>query len=320
MAKAKVERATGIAHRRGSSGVLLEGDCLTLLPELVTRTTDRFELVYVDPPFNTGVERRGRKAPSGPRAANYRDAWGGVDRFLSMLEPRLAAMRDVLSPTGSLWLHLDHRSVHEAKLLADRVFGRQAFRGEVIWVPGNGGRRRNQPSVTHQTILIYARGREMTYNSSDPCLREPYAETSLRMHFKEADEDGRRYRDRTIGGKTYRYYADEGRMLGSVWTDCPSMRANTPLIRESTGYPTQKPLALLERIVRAASNPGERVLDPMCGSGTTLVAALTHGRRFAGVDVSPHACELAASRLAEIDRRGKSQPEAPRPLSRSRAT
>ena len=102
------------------------------------------------------------------------------------------------------------------------------------------------------------------------------------MHFTNVDAGGRRYRERTIGGRTYRYYADEGRALGSVWTDCPAMVANTPLRRETTGYPTQKPLKLLDRIVRASSREGGLVVDPFCGSGTTLVAAARLGRRFAG--------------------------------------
>ena len=117
------------------------------------------------------------------------------------------------------------------------------------------------------------------------------------MHFQSEDVDGRRYRDRTIGGKTYRYYADEGRRLGSVWTDCPAMNANTPLAHETTGYPTQKPLTLLDRIVRAASLPESRVLDPMCGSGTTVVAATSLGRRAVGIDQSALACRIATERL-----------------------
>jgi len=283
---------------RAPRGVLLQGDCLELVPTLVGRERERFDLVYVDPPFNVGVRRR-RRDRQGQRAQGalaYQDRWGGLQAFLAMLEPRLGVMRDALSRRGSLWLHLDHRTVHDAKVLADRVFGHQAFRGEVIWVPGNGGRRRRGPSITHQTILVYARG-EMIYNADDAALREPYAETSLKMHFGNLDSSGRHYRERHLGGRTYRYYADQGRRLGSVWTDCPAMRANTPLLVEATGYPTQKPERLLERIIRAATLPGSRVLDPMCGSGTTLVVAARLGRRWAGVDSSPVAVRIARDRL-----------------------
>ena len=271
--------------------MILQGDCLQILPKISTAGI-RADLIYVDPPFNTGREqRRGNLA--------YPDHFGDVDAFLAMLEPRLEAMRDCLSQRGSLWLHLSHHTVHEAKLAADRVFGHSAYQGEVIWIPGNGGRRRSGPSVTHQTILIYSRGSELIWNGDDPSLREPYADTSLRMHFTGLDAAGRRYRDRTIGGKTYRYYADQGRRLGSVWADCPAMNANTPLTRETTGYPTQKPEALLSRIVSAASFPESAVLDPMCGSGTTLAVAVRLGRRAIGIDINPEAVRIAAARIVE---------------------
>jgi site-specific DNA-methyltransferase (adenine-specific) len=280
---------------RDARGELWLGDCLEVLPSV----PGAFDLVYVDPPFNAGGER-GARGDNGTRAqgqAAYADSWGGIDGFLAMLTPRLVAMRDAMSDRGSLWLHLDHRTVHEAKCTADAVFGRHAFQGEVIWVPGNGARRKNGPSVTHQTILIYAKGDGMLWNDAEPCLREPYAEVSRRMHFKQQDESGRHYRERRIGGKTYRYYADDGRKLGSVWSDCGAMRANTPLLEEATGYPTQKPEALLERIVRAASQEGSAVLDPMCGSGTTLAVAARLGRRFCGIDQSRLAFDTACRRL-----------------------
>jgi site-specific DNA-methyltransferase (adenine-specific) len=130
----------------------------------------------VDPPFNAGV-RRGARRGRGERARGadaYDDSWGGLDAFLRMLEPRLAAMRDAMSERASLWLHLDYRTVHDAKVLADRVFGRGAFRGEVVWVPGNGACRRSGPSVTHQTILVYAKGRHMIWNADEPVLREAF--------------------------------------------------------------------------------------------------------------------------------------------------
>lgn len=196
---------------------------------------------------------------------------------------------------------MDYRAIHEAKVAMDRVFGRRAYIGEVVWAPGNGARGARGFSVTHQNLLLYGRKQKKgtTWNTDHPLLREPYAETSLSMHFKNVDDDGRRYRERTIKGKTYRYYADEGRRLGSVWGDIPSMVANTPLMKEGTGYPTQKPMKLLERIIRASSKEGDVVMDPMCGSGTTLVVAAMLGRSFIGSDVSPVAIEVARGRLDE---------------------
>jgi site-specific DNA-methyltransferase (adenine-specific) len=260
-------------------------------------------LAYLDPPFGVGVAFGARASGSrggrarGPTA--YDDRWPSLDAYLAWLEPRVAAARDALADDGTMWLHLDHRAVHEAKVLCDRVYGRAAFAGEVVWVPGNGSKSRRGPGITHQTLLVYARGDGWVWNARDPALREPYAATSMAMHFTNVDEDGRRYRERDIGGRKYRYFADEGRAIGSVWADCPAMIANTPLRRETTGYPTQKPLKLLDRIVRACTLPGDRVVDPFCGSGTTLVAAAKLGRAFVGCDTSDLAIETSARRLGD---------------------
>ena len=267
----------------------------------------RFDLVYLDPPYGVGTvmtartkkgEARGRKrAESGPDA--YDDGMP-IDELVTMVAGAAAAIQGRMAAHAALLIHLDHRAVHEVKVACDGVFGRGAFAGEIIWEPGNGARGSGLPS-THQTILVYARRpsdkKHLRWSTASPLLREPFASTSLAMHFKKRDEAGRLYRERTIGKKTYRYYADEGRRLGSVWTDIPAMAANTPLLREGTGYPTQKPVRLLERIIVAASEPGETIADLMCGSGTTLVAAAKHGRRFVGGDRSELAIQTTERRL-----------------------
>jgi len=263
------------------------------------------ELAYLDPPFNVGAEfvartkrgeGRGRKAKeAGPSA--YMDRWPSLEAYLAWLEPRIDVVRSLLSPRGTMWLHLDQRAVHEAKLMCDRVFGRRAFLGEVVWVPGNGSKSKRGPGVGHQTLLLYGKTNAFVWNAKDPALRAPFADTSLAMHFRNTDADGRHFRDRTIGGKTYRYYADEGRAIGSVWTDCSAMVANTPIHDEATGYPTQKPLKLLDRIIRASTEPGALVIDPFCGSGTTLHAAARAGRDAVGSDIGTLAITMTARRL-----------------------
>jgi site-specific DNA-methyltransferase (adenine-specific) len=263
------------------------------------------ELAYLDPPFNVGAEfvartkrgeSRGRKAErAGPAA--YTDRWPSLDAYLAWLEPRLGVVRSLLSERGTMWLHLDQRTVHEAKLVCDRVFGRRAFLGEVVWVPANGSKSKRGPGMGHQTLLLYGKTTAFVWNAKDPSLRGPFAPTSLAMHFRQTDASGRHFRDRTIGGKTYRYYADEGRAIGSVWTDCPAMVANTPLRDEGTGYPTQKPLKLLDRIIRASTDPGGLVVDPFCGSGTALHAAACAGRDAAGSDIGSLAVAMTARRL-----------------------
>ncbi len=281
--------------RTAATDLLVHGDARDLGAHVGAGSAD---LAYLDPPFK--VEKRfGARISAGARAQGptaYDDTWDSLESYLAWLGERVAVARSLLSERGTMWLHLDARAVHEAKVLCDRVFGAARFRGEVIWVPGNGSKSRSGPGVGHQTLLLYARGKDPIWNGKDPALRAPFAATSQAMHFQRADEDGRRYRDRIVNGKTYRYYADQGRALGSVWTDCPAMVANTPLRAETTGYPTQKPLKLLDRIVRATSDVGSLVIDPFAGSGTTLAAAAAAGRHFAG-------CDLGALAITTIRRR-----------------
>ncbi len=276
--------------------LVVRGDARDLGAHVAAGAAD---LAYLDPPFMVD-KRFSARVMKGERVKGpvaYEDVWASADDYLAWLEERLVVVRELLSARGTMWLHLDQRAVHEAKVLSDRVFGRGHFHGEVIWVPGNGSKSRSGPGMGHQTILLYARGREPIWNARDPALRAPFAATSQQMHFRNVDDDGRRYRDRTVSGKTYRYYADEGRALGSVWTDCPAMIANTPLRTETTGYPTQKPEKLLDRIVRASSAPGSLVLDPFAGSGTTAIAAAAAGRRFVVNDVGDLAIATTCARL-----------------------
>jgi site-specific DNA-methyltransferase (adenine-specific) len=285
-----------MATRRTATDLLIRADARDLGAYVAAGSAD---VAYLDPPFK--VEKSfSARVVKGARARGpvaYDDTWPSLEAYLAWLEERIAVARELLSPRGTLWLHLDARAVHEAKMVCDRVFGARRFRGEVIWVPGNGSKSKSGPGIGHQTLLLYARGAEPIWNGKDPTLRAPFAATSQSMHFTRSDEDGRRYRDRIVSGKTYRYYADEGRALGSVWTDCPAMAANTPLRAETTGYPTQKPLKLLDRIVRATSDVGSLVVDPFAGSGTTLVAAAAAKRKFVGCDVGELAIATVRGRL-----------------------
>lgn len=267
------------------------------------------DFVYLDPPYGVGTEMvartqageaRGRKRPGSPVA--YRDG-SDTEALVGMLRETAVAARERMAENATICVHMDLRAVHETKVSLDGVFGRGAFLGEVIWMPGNGARG-NGLSVTHQTLLFYVRKaserRGAKWNGKHPLLREPFAETSLSMHFQKQDEHGRHYRERVINGKTYRYFADEGRRLGSVWTDIPAMVANTPLLGEGTGYPTQKPERLLARLIVAITDEGQRVADFMCGSGTTLAVAHKLGRRFTGGDMGALAIETSVKRLRNL--------------------
>jgi site-specific DNA-methyltransferase (adenine-specific) len=279
---ALVARAT--APQPGDAGalphVLAHADAGDLLAHVPTATID---LVYVDPPFGTGVARAGREG------AGYADALpSGIDGHVAWLRELLAACHRALRPSGSLFLHLDWRASHRARVVLDELFGEASFRNEIIWRYGlGGGAPRDAFARKHDTILFYARSGEATFHAE----RGPVT-AAMEAKYAHVDELGRRYQN--AHGR--RYYLRGGKRLDDVW----DMPAIAPTARERVGWPTQKPLALLQRIVRAASNPGDCVLDPCCGSGTALVAAASLGRRAIGGDQAREAVDLTAARLAAL--------------------
>jgi site-specific DNA-methyltransferase (adenine-specific) len=274
---------------------LVHGDNLLALKALAERG-ERAALVYLDPPFFTGrehtlVERR--RVGSGIERTlkkAFDDRWESLDAYLAALAPRVAAARELLLPEGCLVLHVDPKTSHYSKVLCDEVFGSDCFASEIVW------RYRRWPSKTknfqrvHDVLLRYVRDPKVEPRFRQ--LYEPLAPSTLatwgdRKQRAVTDRTGRRLRSSSTKDAT------PGTPLGDVW----DIGIVAPVARERTGYPTQKPEALLERIVRAASLPKSRVLDPMCGSGTTLKVAARLGRRWVGMDQSPIAFEIAAKRL-----------------------
>jgi site-specific DNA-methyltransferase (adenine-specific) len=261
------------------------GDNLAVLAGLPAGS---FDLIYLDPPFNTGRRQartsiRTVRDESGERVGfggrRYRTIHVGTrsfadsfDDYLGFLEPRLVEARRVLAPTGSLFLHLDYREVHYAKVLLDGIFGRDAFLNEIVWAYDYGARTRCRWPAKHDDILWYAR---------DPA----------RYTFRYADVDRIPY---LAPGLVTKEKAARGKTPTDTWWHT----IVSPTGAEKTGYPTQKPLAILERIVRVHSNPGERVLDFFAGSGTTGEAALRNGRSAVLVDDHPAALRVMARRLA----------------------
>jgi DNA modification methylase len=275
------------------------------------------KLVYIDPPFDVGYDfsidinvgdESLSKEPSVIEQFAYRDTWGrGTDSFASMIYDRLQLIHDLLSADGSVYVHVDYRTSAIIKMLMDEVFGSANFRGWLVWSIGTGAKGRQQWSNQHNDILVYSKGEAFTFNTEDPLLREPFADLSTSMHFNKTDESGRKYRERVVNGKSYIYYADEGKMVGSVWSDISSMAANSPILKESVGYPTQKPEKLLERIIAASSNPGDLVADFFVGSGTTLAVAEKLGRKWLGADLGRFAIHTSRKRLIGVQRDLKSQ-------------
>lgn len=241
------------------------------------------DLIYVDPPFYS--KRIVRKA--GQPFSGFDDRHeGGLEGFVAFLRPRFAQMHRLLSPRGLLYVHLDWRAVHYVKVMLDELFGPDRFLNEIIWSYRTGARPARWFARKHDTLLLYVKKvGEHTFNR----LRGgEYRTRDLRIA-----DDGRPYKS-TRNGPIY--FHPEGPALCDVW-DIPFL---STVSKERTGYPTQKPEALLERIIRASSNEGDRVADFFCGSGTALVVAKRLKRRWTGCDINPEAVALTKQRLVQV--------------------
>ena len=254
------------------------GDNLTLMGTLPHGCCD---LTYADPPFNSN-RILGKRSSSAPK---YDDRHaGGVKGYLAFLRPRLAQMHRLLSGGGCLYVHLDWRIVHYVKVLLDEIFGPENFLNEIIWTYRSGGRPGRWFARKHDTLLVYAkRMGEHTFNR----LRGG----EYRTRDMKFTADGLPYKSTRHGPL---HFHPDGPELPDVW-DIPFL---STVSKERTDYPTQKPEALLERIIRANSNEGDLVADFFCGSGTTLVVAKRLKRRWLGCDVNPEAIEITQRRLA----------------------
>jgi len=268
----------------GDGNLVVLGDCADVLPTLPDAT---FQLIYVDPPFNTGKVQRRRTLSTSRNDDGDRTGFGGnryatteIDRraytdvhedYLGMLEPLLREARRLLTASGTLYLHLDYREAHYAKVLLDSVFGREAFLNELIWAYDFGGRARDRWPAKHDTILVYVRTPGGHFFDQDAVDRIPYLAPGL------------------VGPEK----AARGKLPTDVWWHTIVPTNGT----EKTGYPNQKPEGILRRIVSASSSEGDRVLDFFAGSGTTGAVAAQLSRRFTLVDRNPEAVEIMRRRL-----------------------
>jgi site-specific DNA-methyltransferase (adenine-specific) len=268
----------------GVDGQIVLGDNLEVMPSF---PDGAFRMIYLDPPFNTGRERTARRlrtvaASDGDRtgfggrryrselleSSSYRDRF---DDYLGFLEPRLREARRLLDPEGTLYLHLDYREAHYAKLLCDEIFGRNCFLNELVWAYDYGAKPRRRWPAKHDTILVYVRDPDGYWFDANEVAREPYMAPGLVTPEKAA----------------------RGKLPTDVWwhTIVPTSG------RERTGYPTQKPEGLLRRMVLASSRPGDLVADFFAGSGTLGAVAAATGRRYVLVDTNPEAVAIMERRL-----------------------
>ena len=264
------------------------GDNLPVLRQMSSGSVD---LVYADPPFNTGRTQSRTRLRTVREAGGDRTGFGGrryrtvrgetrafadaFDDYMAFLAPRLREVHRLLAPTGSLYLHLDYREVHYAKLLLDDIFGRECFVNEIIWAYDFGGRPKRRWPAKHDNILFYAKDPDRYFFDSEAVERIPYMAPGL------------------VGPEK----AARGKLPTDTWwhTIVPTNG------KERTGYPTQKPLGVVRRIVQASSRPGDLVLDPFAGSGTLGAAAYELGRRFVLIDDNPEALEVMTRRFSGMD-------------------
>ncbi|MCY3803638.1 MAG: DNA methyltransferase [Gammaproteobacteria bacterium] len=290
------------------------------------------DLIYLDPPYS---KNKTYSAPIGSKAAGawFKDTWtlddvnlawhgeikhehpglyallqgtrevhsDGMMSYLISMAVRLMEMRRILKPTGTIWLHCDPTAGHYLKALLDCIFGYKNFVAEVAWFIGSrsGAIAKYKPGKAHETLLAYAASyKKHTYNIQ----YLPYSEKYLKW-FRHEDEHGRKYQTRKKNGKIKRQYLDEspGVPLHDTWMDISHLYTSQGWFpgnrSEITGYPTQKPLALLQRIIKASSHEGDVVLDPFCGCATACIAAEIEHREWVGIDISPKAADLVQDRM-----------------------
>ena len=257
---------------------LYQGDNLSIMRSLPDTSVD---LICTDPPFNTGRDW-----------VAFDDRWeGGLKGYLKFMEARLIECQRVLKDTGSLYLHCDPTASHYLKVMLDTIFGIDNFRNEIVWCYVSGGKsKKGTFKKNHDVILFYVANDTAIWNE----VRIPYTERYIDTHFKQVGNK-KLYRRMLVNGKMYVYDADDGMLPLSYW-DIPIVNA---MATERLGYPTQKPLALYERMIQASSNQGDVVLDLFAGSGTTLDAAESLGRQWIGIDEKPEAIEIIQKRLRD---------------------
>lgn len=257
-------------------GLLVHGDNLGAMAALAARGL-RPRLVYLDPPFATGND-----------FGAYDDSWEGLDPYLQMLYERFVLVHRWLADDGALFVHLDWRAASYVRVMLDEVFGRANFRNEIVWAYRRWPAKAKAFQRLHDTILFFVKDLESyTWNQ----LYEPLSPGTIRTH-------GASKQRAVFDGKRRINSIDTAEVSpGSPMTDVWPMSVLNARAKERTGYPTQKPEALLRRILEATTLPGDLVADPFCGSGTTLAAAERLGRRWIGCDSSDRAIAVARARL-----------------------
>ena len=273
------------------------------------------KLIYIDPPFDVGAdfsmdikigdgedEESFTKKPSVIEEIAYRDTWGkGADSFIAMIYERLKLMHDLLAEDGSIYVHCDWRVSTFMRMSLDEIFGKDNFRNEIIWYYSTLGRPDDRFAQKHDTIFYYGKSDKTFFNQKG--AKVPYSDEYIKSHFRDKDDEGRVCRKRFDAGKWRIYYPEEGMIPNDVW----EIPYENSMSKERLDYPTQKPTALLNRIIKSSSNEGDLIADFFCGSGTTLAVAEKLGRKWIGSDLGKFGIHTSRKRMIGVQRELKKE-------------
>ena len=267
--------------------MIINDDCLNALRSIGDMSID---MVYLDPPFFT-QKKQALKDSCGMEYA-FSDVWVPKADYLQFIKTRLIAIKRVLKETGTIFLHCDSTAAHYLKVMLDEIFGEDNFRSEIIWSYKRWSNSKKGLLSGHQTIFFYSKTKEYKFKTLY-CDYSPTTNLDQILQERARNEKGKASYKRDNEGNVVFGREKQGVPLSDVW-EIPFLN---PKAKERTGYPTQKPIELLERIIKISTDEGDVVLDPFCGSGTTLVAAKLLGRRYIGIDINSAAVDLTEKRL-----------------------
>lgn len=303
---AQLKETYGDADETGWMNKIFWGDNLQVMSHLLKRFRGEIDLVYIDPPFDSKadykktIELRGKKATNDHTAfeeKQYGDMWNN-DEYLQFMYERLILIRELLSDKGSIYLHCDYHKSHHLRCILDEVFGSENLINEIIWHYRRWSNVSANFQKMHDTIFMYSKSKEKIFNM----LMQDYANPDWIEDTVRGFVDGKLVRLKDENGEYIkRDKAKEGVPMHDVWDDINFIG---PTSSERIGYPTQKPEALVERIIKASSNPGDLVFDCFMGSGTTQAVAMKLGRRFIGADINLGSIETTVKRLVKIQKDG----------------
>lgn len=279
------------------------GDNLQVMSHMMRDYRGKIDLIYIDPPFDSKADYKRTIEVKGIGVASsnsssfeekqYGDIWTS-DEYLQFMYERFLIMRELLADNGSIYVHCDWHKVHLLRMLLDEVFGRETFQNEIIWCYTGASQTKSKFTSKHDTILCYRKTHEATFNWQS--ILVPYSAETIARTNRGAGDSGL-YGDNDAEAKHKKRLSKGGKIPEDWWTDLPRIQGNG---LEKVGYPTQKPESVLDRIIKASSNPGDIVFDCFMGSGTTQAVAMKLGRRFIGADINLGAIQTTTKRLLSV--------------------